>query len=224
MRYGEADRILDLYTEDHGLISAIAKGIRRTTSRFGGRLEPLSCVEFLAYHGRSLDTLTQAEVLRSFSGVRGELERLETAGAIVRTVRALSGEDEEDRRVFNLLYRALDALEEREEGFKGVEAGLILKLSLLAGYAPRLESCAVCEAEECSHFSPQAGGALCSECRNGCPDAFRLPPNVLPELVSLMRRPLRELRPGNLDEAALRIARAHAAAHAPGDMKRKKPA
>src|SRR3712207_8968448 len=61
IRYGEADRILDLYTRDSGLVSAIAKGIRRTKSRFGARLEPLSCVDFVAYHGRTLDTVTQAE-------------------------------------------------------------------------------------------------------------------------------------------------------------------
>ncbi|MDQ3925703.1 MAG: DNA repair protein RecO, partial [Actinomycetota bacterium] len=59
IRYGEADRILDLYTQESGLVSAIAKGIRRTKSRFGGRLEPLSCVEFLAYEGKTLDTITQ---------------------------------------------------------------------------------------------------------------------------------------------------------------------
>ncbi|MDP9426862.1 MAG: DNA repair protein RecO, partial [Actinomycetota bacterium] len=99
IRYGEADRILDLYTREAGLVSAIAKGIRRTKSRFGGRLEPLSCVDFLAYEGRSLDTITQAEVLRSFHGIREDLASLETAGGIVATTRALAGGDEADRRV-----------------------------------------------------------------------------------------------------------------------------
>ena len=83
IRYSEADRILDLYTQDMGLVSAIAKGIRRTASRFGGRLEPLSCVDFLAYEGRTLDTITQVEVLRSFHSVRESLTRLQTAGAMV---------------------------------------------------------------------------------------------------------------------------------------------
>src|SRR5947209_20213728 len=73
IRYGEADRILDLYTPDLGLVSVIAKGIRRIRSRFGGRLEPLSCVEFLAYEGKTLDTITQVEILRSFHGVRENL-------------------------------------------------------------------------------------------------------------------------------------------------------
>src|ERR687885_849871 len=121
IRYGEADRILDLYTQDMGLISAIAKGIRRTKSRFGGRLEPLSCVDFLAYEGRTLDTITQVEVLRSFRGVRENLARLKVAGSMVAIVRALSGGDEADRRVFNLLYHALDALEGRQESMESVE-------------------------------------------------------------------------------------------------------
>ncbi|HEV8043902.1 MAG TPA: DNA repair protein RecO, partial [Rubrobacter sp.] len=81
IRYSEADRILDLYTRDAGLVSAIAKGIRRTRSRFGARLEPLSCVDFIAYHGRTLDTVTQAETLRSFHGVREDLARFETIEA-----------------------------------------------------------------------------------------------------------------------------------------------
>src|SRR3712207_4103572 len=137
IRYGEADRVLDLYTQDLGLVSVIAKGIRRTKSRFGGRLEPLSCVDFLAYEGRTLDTVTQVEVLRRFRGVRENLTRLEAAGGMVGIVQALSGGDEADRRVFNLLYHALDALEGREASFKSVEAAFGLKLSILAGYTPR---------------------------------------------------------------------------------------
>src|SRR5215203_3672713 len=144
MRYGEADRILDLYTPERGLVSTIAKGIRRTKSRFGGRLEPLSCVDFLAYGGRTLDTITQAEVLRSFHGVREDLARLEAAAGMVGSVRALSGGDEADRRVFNLLYNGFDALERGDSGFDSVEAAFGLKLSMLAGYAPQLEDCLGC--------------------------------------------------------------------------------
>src|SRR5215211_5611228 len=144
IRYGEADRILDLYTRDSGLVSAIAKGIRRTRSRFGARLEPFSCVDFVAYHGRTLDTVTQAEVLRSFRNVREDLARFEAAAGMVGSVRALSGGDEADRRVFNLLYNALDTLETSDSGFENIEAALGIKLSILAGYAPQLDICLVC--------------------------------------------------------------------------------
>jgi DNA repair protein RecO (recombination protein O) len=225
IRYGEADRILDLYTQDAGLVSAIAKGIRRTRSRFGGRLEPLSCVDFLAYEGRTLDTITQAEVLRSFRGVRENLSRLEAAGGMVGVVRALSGGDEADRRVFNLLYHALDALEERDSGFEGVEASFSLKLSILAGYTPRLDACVNCEQDADGtidsespyhYFAQNLGGLLCADCRMTAADSFPLPPGTLTVLQGLVARPIREAAVDErLTENVRRVVSAHVLAHAP---------
>lgn len=221
IRYGEADRILDLYTRDAGLVSAIAKGIRRTRSRFGARLEPLSCVEFVAYGGRSLDTVTQAETLRSFHGVREHLGRLETAGRMSRDVRALSGGDEADRRVFNLLYHALDALESREEGFGIVEVAFGMKLAMLAGYAPEVEACVSCsvapgEMDGLAHFAPELGGLLCEECRAVSREAFPLPPGTAEMLRGLLRLSVKEIpREPKLEESLLRVVRSHIQAHAP---------
>ena len=224
MRYGEADRILDLYTRDAGLVSAIAKGIRRTRSRFGARLEPLSCVDFVAYHGRTLDTVTQAEVLRSFHGIREDLARFEAAAGMVGNVRALSGGDEADRRVFNLLYNGLDTLEERDSGFGSIEAAFGLKLSVLAGYAPQLEDCLSCEvsldeAAEPLYFAPKIGGMLCQDCRTVTGDAFPMPPGTLEWLRTLIEHPIRESlsEKNELGEGVLRVVRAHVLAHAPGN-------
>jgi DNA repair protein RecO (recombination protein O) len=223
IRYGEADRILDLYTRDAGLVSAIAKGIRRTKSRFGARLEPLSCVDFVAYHGRTLDTVTQAEMLRSFRGVREDLARFAAAARMVGSVRALSGGDEADRRVFNLLYNGLDALEEHDSGFEAVEAAFGLKLSVLAGYAPQLDVCSNCaidpeEAQAPLYFAPDLGGVLCRECRSATGDAFPLAPGTLEQLRALIERPIREVFPENgLKEGILRVVRSHILAHAPGN-------
>lgn len=224
IRYGEADRILDLYTQDAGLVSGIAKGIRRTKSRFGGRLEPLSCVEFLAYRGRSLDTITQAEVLQSFHGVRENLERLEIAGGLVRDVRAISGGDEPDRRVFNLLYRGLDALESGGPGSGAVGPAFGLKLSILAGYAPQLDTCMGCDtgldaAEEPLGFAPDLGGMLCAGCRAeelSTPYSFPVPPGTLQALRALVREPLKRAAiEDRLQESVGRVVRAHVTAHAP---------
>ena len=225
IRYGEADRILDLYTKDSGLVSAIAKGIRRTKSRFGGRLEPLSCVEFLAYEGKTLDTVTQVEVLRSFRGVREDLTRLEAAGGMIGVIRALSGGDEADRRIFNLLYHALDALESREEDAKSIEAAFGLKLSILAGYTPRLDACVNCDRspDEASdgdlpYFAPPLGGVLCADCRSASSDSFPLPPEALAALQSLVVRPVREaLVENRLEESVRRVVSSHILAHAPGN-------
>ena len=223
IRYGEADRILDLYTRDAGLVSAIVKGIRRTKSRFGARLEPLSCVDFVAYGGRTLDTITQAETLRSFHGVREDLARFEAAAGMVGSVRALSGGDEADRRVFNLLYNALDALEEADSGFEAVEAALGLKLSILAGYAPQLDSCLACEtdldeAEEPHYFAPDHGGVLCAGCRSTTGDAFPMAPGALDRLRALIEVPIRRApEQTGLGESVLRVVRSHVLAHAPGN-------
>jgi DNA repair protein RecO (recombination protein O) len=224
MRYGEADRIVDLYTRDTGLVSAIAKGIRRTRSRFGARLEPLSCVDFVAYHGRTLDTVTQAEVLRSFHGIREDLARFEAAAGMVGNVRALSGGDEADRRVFNLLYNGLDTLEERDLGFGSIEAAFGLKLSVLAGYAPQLDDCLSCEvsldeAAEPLYFAPNLGGVLCQDCRTATGDAFPMPPGTMEWLRTLIEHPIRESfsEKNGLGEAVLRVVRAHVLAHAPGN-------
>ena len=222
IRYGEADRILDLYTQDAGLVSTIAKGIRRTKSRFGGRLEPLSCVEFLAYEGRTLDTITQVEVLRSFRGVREDLARLEAAGGMIEVIRYLSGGGEADRRIFNLLYHALDALESRDSGFESIEVAFSLKLSILAGYALRLDACVSCdrnldEVAGPPYFAPSLGGVLCADCRSAASDSFPLPPGVLDVLQRLAARPLKEaaLEEG-LEEGSRRAVSSHVLVHAPG--------
>ena len=223
IRYGEADRILDLYTRDAGLVSAIAKGIRRTKSRFGARLEPLSCVDFVAYGGCTLDTITQAETLRSFHGIREDLARFEAAAGMVGSVRALSGGDEADRRVFNLLYNALDALEGADSGFEAVEAALGLKLSILAGYAPQLDACLGCEtaldeADEPLYFAPAHGGVLCAGCRSMTGDAFPMAPGALDRLRALIEVPVRQApEQTGLGESVLRVVRSHVLAHAPGN-------
>lgn len=223
IRYGEADRILDLYTTDAGMVSTIAKGIRRTKSRFGGRLEPLSCVDFMAYGGRTLDTITQVEVLRSFHTVREDLDRFEAAGGLVATVRALSGGDEPDRRVFNLLYRGLEAVEERDSDYDSLRAAFSLKLSMLAGYAVQLDSCMGCEAsvdadiENHPYFAPNLGGVVYAGCRNEVGEAFPLPPGTVESLRELVARPLREAEvPDRLKEPVKRVVRSHVFAHAPG--------
>lgn len=219
MRYGEADRILDLYTDNRGLISAIVKGVRRPRSRFGACLEPLSCVEIVAYEGRSLDTITQAQTLHSFQAVRDDLSRLGTAWRMVGGVRALSGGDEADRRVFNLLYRALESLTERTSGLAVAEAAFGLKLSVLAGYAPQFDACSGCgELPGEAHFAPDLGGVLCPDCRTASRETFPLPPGAQERLSLLMERPMREAPEDEwLSESLLRVVRSHITAHAPGN-------
>jgi DNA repair protein RecO (recombination protein O) len=167
--------------------------------------------------------VTQAEVLRSFHGIREDLARFEAAAGMVGSVRALSGGDEADRRVFNLLYNGLDALESCDSGFGSVEAAFGLKLSVLAGYAPQLDDCLGCEANfdeaaEPLYFAPNLGGVLCQECRAATGDAFPMPLGTLGRLRALIEHPIRENPAQNaLGEGVLRVVRAHVLAHAPGN-------
>lgn len=225
IRFGEADRILDLYTVDAGLVSVIAKGVRRTKSKFGARLEPLSCVEFMAYQGRNLDTLTQAETLDSFKGVREDLPRFEAAARMVAYVRALSSGGDPDRRIFNLLYHALTALRRRDEGFDVLEVAFGLKLLTISGYALQLDACAGCGEAPVGEngsgkpprFAPEIGGILCPGCSSEAPkDSFAVPPGTMAAMRRLSGVSLREvLASEGLSEVMTRVLRSHIASHAP---------
>jgi DNA repair protein RecO (recombination protein O) len=142
---------------------------------------------------------------------------------MVGSVRAISGGDEADRRVFNLLYNALDTLETCDSGFENIEAALGIKLSILAGYAPQLDVCLACgmdldAASEPLHFAPDHGGVLCQECRPATGDAFPLAPGTLVSLRTLVEQPIRQapVQTGP-KQSVLRVVRSHVLAHAPGN-------
>ena len=107
MRYGEADRILTLYTRDRGRVSAIAKGVRRPKSKIGGRLEPFSLVRVVLHQGRTLYTVTGAETVRTFQGARDQLFRIQEGSRLLDTIRRLFPEEERNAAAFNLLVRGV---------------------------------------------------------------------------------------------------------------------
>ena len=109
--FGEADRIVVMLSQNHGKVRAVAKGVRKTKSRFGGRLEPFTHVDLVLYEGRNLDTITQVSVIEAFPLLRGELGRVLAASTMVEAVDAVSQEGESAHRAFLLLQRGLKALE-----------------------------------------------------------------------------------------------------------------
>ncbi|HUI05075.1 MAG TPA: DNA repair protein RecO, partial [Acidimicrobiales bacterium] len=111
MRLGEADRIVTLMTKGHGKVRAVAKGVRRTTSKFGGRLEPLSHVTLLCWQGRELDIVNQAEVTDAFRTVREDLARMAKAFTVLEVVDQLAQERHANARLYDMLVGALRALE-----------------------------------------------------------------------------------------------------------------
>jgi DNA repair protein RecO (recombination protein O) len=166
MRLGEADRIVSLVTRGHGKVRAVAKGVRRTTSRFGGRLEPLSHVTMLCWRGRELDIVNQAEVLDSFRPVREDLSRVGKAFTLLEVVDQLSQEGHANPRLYDMLVGALRVLEQRDPA--ALVPAFLLKVLALEGSAPVVDVCVACgEDAELVAFDPVEGGVLCRSCRRG---------------------------------------------------------
>jgi DNA repair protein RecO (recombination protein O) len=172
MRYGEADRILHVYTPHRGRISAIAKGVRRTRSRFGGRLEPFFRLRMDLHEGRGeLLTVTGAQTVDAYPHLRGDARALDSAARACDAVGRLFETDEPHPGVFNLLCRHLALLDEQTTGTDPSASGRAgalafrLKLLLAAGLAPQLGACACCgEREHLVGFSGSAGGVVCGAC------------------------------------------------------------
>jgi len=167
MRYGEADRILHLYTPHRGRTGAIAKGVRRARSRFGGRLEPYFRLHMVLYEGRSdLMTVTSAETISGHPRLREHAAALDSAARACDAVSRLFDTPEPHPGVFALLCNELALLDvQPEQATHANQLAFRLKLLLAAGLAPHLAACAVCgEADGLSAFSGAAGGVVCSGC------------------------------------------------------------
>ena len=193
--FGEADRVVVVLSPNHGKIRGVAKGVRKTTSRFGGRLEPFTHVDLVLYEGRSLDTITQVSVIEAFPHLRGDLERILAAGTMVEVVDAVTEEGEGAARAFLLLLRGLHALEAGPR-HPDLLTAFLLKLADVVGVAPALDDCAGCGTrEEVTRFSFAAGGALCERCRT--PGAVSLRAGLTAYLARLAGADLAALPPAD---------------------------
>ena len=165
-RLGEADRIVNLLTERHGKVRAVVKGVRKTKSRFGARLEPMVHVSLLFYEGREIDIVTQAEALEHFRPVREDLGRLAKASSLLEATDQLAQERHANPRLFVMLLGALRALSAHDAPL--LVPAFFLKLLSSEGFHPLLDECAVCgdryglEAFDLAH-----GGVLCVACSAG---------------------------------------------------------
>jgi DNA repair protein RecO (recombination protein O) len=210
-RFAEADRVLHLYTLDRGRVGAVAKGIRRTKSRFGARLEPLSHAEVMLHQGRGeLHTVTGVELVHPHRAARENSYRLSVGLVGLEAMLRLYTEQEANPRAFSALARFLDVLDELQPGagrpaLDPLALAFQLKLLWLSGYLPHLTSCAECgNAEEpLVGYSPKAGGAVCATCS---PGALALSPNALGGMEELLRRPLVEAASAGLSERGAREA------------------
>jgi DNA repair protein RecO (recombination protein O) len=172
IRYGEADRILHLYSTARGRINAIAKGARRPKSRFGGRLEPFFRLDLILHEGRSeLLPVTNAATVDGYPRLRSSGPALTAGARACDAVLRLLDSAEPNPPAYNLLCRYLAMLDDPAlPRAAGIETALSfrLKLALAAGFSPELASCARCgEAEHLTGFSGAAGGVVCAGCEAG---------------------------------------------------------
>ena len=200
LRLGEADRVLHLYTLERGRIGVVAKGIRKTKSRFGARLEPLSHVEVMLHEGSGeLQTVTGVDLVRPHHSAREEPYRLGVGLIGLEAMLRLFSEQEANARAFEALTRFLDVLDELELGRASRPAldplalAFQLKLLWVSGYLPHLTSCAECGGEDdLVGYSARAGGAVCRACE---PASIVLGPSSLALIEGLLRRPLVDAGP-----------------------------
>jgi DNA repair protein RecO (recombination protein O) len=185
-KLGEADRIITVLTRRHGKVRAVAKGVRRTKSKFGARLEPFSHVDLQLYTGRNLDVVSQAESIRSYGqAVVGDYPAYTAGTAVLETADRLTAEEKEPSlRMFLLVIGALRALAERTHPAPLVLDAFLLRAMSVAGWEPALSACARCgEDGPHRHFSVPAGGSVCRECR---PAGSAMPNAVTLELLEAL--------------------------------------
>jgi DNA repair protein RecO (recombination protein O) len=195
MRLREADRIVHMYTGTRGKIGAVVKGVRRTKSRFGGRLEPFLRVRLVLYEGRSdLHTVTQAEAVEWYPRLREHGGAIYYAGAACESVLRLFGEGEGNEGAYNLLCHELQLLDSRPQAAGGANLlAFRMKLMLAAGFLPELSDCARCGVAAgpgALRFSAAAGGVICHDC--GAGDGFTLDQSARSFMAAALASPLKD--------------------------------
>lgn len=166
MRLGEADRIITLITPEHGKVRAVAKGVRKTKSKLGGRLDLVTHVSMLCWRGRELDVITQAEIIDLYRPIREDLDKMPVAFTMLEVVDQVAVERHAMPDLFRMLTGALSAL--AGEGGAVLLGAFLWKLLVLEGVGPVVDACASCgEPEPLVAFDEAVGGFLCRSCRSG---------------------------------------------------------
>ena len=165
-KLGESDRIIVIMTQDHGKVRAVAKGVRKTKSKIGARLEVLSHVEVLLYKGKGLDTVNQVELIESSASLHADLDRLTQGLSMLEAVDMISEDRQPSPHLYRMLQGALNALMEQESPV--MLASFYWKLLAAEGVSPQVQLCVGCGAtQDLVAFDIFQGGVQCRSCRTG---------------------------------------------------------
>jgi DNA repair protein RecO (recombination protein O) len=186
-KLGEADRIVVLLTEHHGKVRAVAKGVRKTMSKFGARLEPMSHVRVLLYRGRELDIVSQAESIEPLTPLLGSLDRASQAMAVLEAADQLGLERQPNPQLYRMVVGVLRTIADRPSPL--VVPAFFWKVLAAEGFGPELDACVRCgetpvgeradQGVELVAFDVDEGGVLCRSCRSGVP--------ISPAAIELLR-------------------------------------
>ena len=182
-KLGEADRIITMLTREHGRIRGVAKGVRRTKSKFGARLEPSSHIDVQLFVGKTFDTVTQVEAIENFGdGLSRDYRRWTISSAILETAERFTSQEREPAlQEYQLVVGGLRALAENRHDPSLILDAFLLRSLAIGGYAPSMTMCSRCEKPgPHRYFSLMGGGSVCSDCR---PSASATP---APETLELM--------------------------------------
>ncbi|MBT1180580.1 DNA repair protein RecO [Bifidobacterium sp. CP2] len=188
-KLGEADRIITLLTKAHGKVRAVAKGVRRTKSRFGARLEPFMRADLLIATGHSLDVVSQADSIAAYAGpITADYDAYTAANVIVETSdKLVTAENERTVAQYRLLIGALNALARHAHAPAHISGSYVMRALAIAGWEPRLTSCVVCGGRWDAgdvFFSIPAGGLMCA--RDHTPESRRVPAVAVTQLRALV--------------------------------------
>lgn len=168
-KLGEADRIVSLMTQSNGKVRCVAKGARKTRSKFGAQVDPTNHIQVQLYRGKGeLDTLTQVESIDRFPVLRENLELFARASSMLEVIEVISLDREPNEALYTMLARALHTVSSSQSEL--VVAGFFLKVLAHSGFSPSVDVCVICGSRsDLTHFSIIDGGTTCSSCRNGFP-------------------------------------------------------
>lgn len=225
-KLGEADVILTLLADDGRQVRGVAKGLRKPTSRFGGRLEPFAVVDLLLHTGRTLDVVTEARTVQTNADVRSDLDRSAAAAVAADILDKISLEGQTEERLFDLGATTLHVLgTARAEQLPQLVVAFILKALAMHGYRPELEECAMCaaEASESGGFSLASGGVVCEACGGLDPATLRFGSAGRAWLRLLLMSTMDEIASAEIPAEAVRdcfaLVRSFVVYHVPARLK-----
>jgi len=206
-KLGEADKIITLLTREHGKKRAVAKGLRRTKSKFGGRLEPCTHLQLELYRGRNLDIITGAEIIDPHVPLRENHHKYICAQSMLELMDKSVHDDQQVSNAFQALSASLSAMEGEVKSYELMLAAFELKLCALSGYRPHLDHCISCGAAidgVPAVLRLSEGGICCPACSGPAPAAFSLNPEMLELVRRLFRTSMADVCRIEMDRIAAR--------------------